>query len=121
MALGLEIELQEHLLRYLSRAEQLHEFEDWFTPLLWDMDAQNQGMRELFGSVSNLIAEFSRGDRTSESLEQELRELATAIRPFVGSVAPVKWIESEGVSVSEGSAWGGTATAVRPRRAYLAA
>jgi hypothetical protein len=76
MASELELEIQQHLSQYLKDAA-LHEFEDWFVPVLWDLaDSQDEGARELAGSISNLIAEYSRGDRTLESLREGLARVA---------------------------------------------
>ncbi len=79
MASKIESEIQQHLTQYLDGAIQLHEFEDWFVPVLWDIDeSDDERARELAGRVHVLMAEFSRDDRSEESLRMEL---ANAIRP----------------------------------------
>ena len=92
MASQQELEIQRHLARYLNGETQLHEFEGWFVPVLWDLaESDDEAARELAGSVENLIAETSRGDRTLESLHKELAHIASAFasqveqsaRPFV--------------------------------------
>ncbi|SPF43407.1 hypothetical protein SBA4_3030025 [Candidatus Sulfopaludibacter sp. SbA4] len=68
-----ELEIQRRLSQYLRGEKQLHEFEDWFVPVMWDLaESEDEPARELAGRISNLIAEFSRGDRTLESMRTEL-------------------------------------------------
>lgn len=80
MASEIALEIQRHLSRYLDGEIQLHEFEDWFVPALWDIDeCTEEGARELAGRIHILIAEFSRGDRTADSLREELGRIATTL------------------------------------------
>jgi hypothetical protein len=66
----LELGIQQHVMQYLSGVESLTEFEDWFVPVLWDIDDEDENTRELVGTMHILISEFSRGDRTLEGLRQ---------------------------------------------------
>ena len=69
-------EIQQHLAEYLAGRTKLHEFEDWFVPVLWDLaEGPDASARELAGRIHILIAEASRGDRTAQSLRQELTAL----------------------------------------------
>jgi hypothetical protein len=79
MASELELDIQLHLIRFLTGDSELHEFEDWFSPLLWNLAESNDPARELAGRIHNLIAEASRGDRSFESMREEL---ASVISPF---------------------------------------
>ena len=73
-------EIQEHLSEYVSGRIELHEFEDWFVSVLWDLaEEPDDAASDLAGHIHNLIAETSRGDRTLDSLREELAE---AVRPF---------------------------------------
>jgi hypothetical protein len=72
MASEIELGIQQHLLKYLSGEIQLHEFEDWFIPVLWSIDNKDESAREMAGEIHILISEFSRGDRTPESLREGL-------------------------------------------------
>ncbi len=72
MASELDLEIQEHVVEYLSGAASLAELEDWFVPVLWDIDHTDEDTRELAGTVHVLISEFSRGDRTLQGLREGL-------------------------------------------------
>jgi hypothetical protein len=86
MASDLELEIQRHLSKYLETGA-LSEFEDWLIPSLWDLsESHDEGARELAGSISNVIAEFSLGDRTFESFREKLDRLAL---PFVVPEEPL--------------------------------
>jgi hypothetical protein len=81
MASELEIEIQQHLCEYLDGKLQQHELEDWLIPTLWDLaESHDDGARGLAGRIENLISENSRGDRSNESLQEELTRIG---RPFV--------------------------------------
>jgi len=78
MVRELQSEIQDNVSRYLKSEISLQNFEDWFVPAMWDLaEGEDNESRRLAGSVSNMIAEYSHGYRS----EQSLREgLATAIR-----------------------------------------
>jgi hypothetical protein len=72
MASELELEIQQHLMQYLSGAMTLTHFENWFVPILWEVDDQDKSTREMAGTVHILISEFSRGDRSIAQFRQGL-------------------------------------------------
>ncbi len=72
MSSELELEIQQHLMKYLSGSVSLAEFENWFVPMLWDIDDTDERTRRLAGAVHILISEFSSGDRHEESLREGL-------------------------------------------------
>jgi hypothetical protein len=74
MSSELDLEIQQHLMQYLSGAASLTEFENWFVPVLWDIDDADEHTRALAGTVHILISEFSRGDRSLESLREGLAD-----------------------------------------------
>jgi hypothetical protein len=75
-----ELEIQQRLSSYLAGKLQRYEFEDWLIPTLWDLaESDDDAARELAGHINNLIAETSCGDRSMESLQEELTRVA---RPF---------------------------------------
>jgi hypothetical protein len=79
MASELQLELQQHLVEYLDGTLQQHELEDWLLPTLWDLaESDDEGSRELAGRIENLISEHSRGDRSTESLQEELTHYSMA-------------------------------------------
>lgn len=80
MSHELLLEIRDNLSRFVDGKLSLHEFEDWFVPVLWDLAESDDGeSRSLAGAVSNLIAEYSDGLRSETSLR---RELEKNIRPF---------------------------------------
>ena len=64
--------IQQHVMRYLADKESLAEFQNWFGPVLWDIDREDEHTRKLAGRVHILISEFSRGDRPLQDLNQGL-------------------------------------------------
>lgn len=68
----LEFEIQQHIMQYLSGSASLAEFENWFVPALWDVDAEDARSRGSAGAVHILISEFSRGGRNEETLREGL-------------------------------------------------
>jgi hypothetical protein len=77
----LESELRSELRKYLDGDIALHQFEDWFVPILWNIEEYQEPEAQLLaGRIHALISECSRGDRNQESLHEELEN---AIRPFV--------------------------------------
>jgi hypothetical protein len=70
----LELEIQQHLVQYSAGEASLAEFEDWFAPILWDIDEEDRDTREWAGTIHILISEFSRGDRTLQEFRDKLAE-----------------------------------------------
>jgi hypothetical protein len=70
-------EIQRELRRFLDGSIELHEFEDFFVPLLWDIESSGDDAAiELAGKIHILIAEYSRGDRSLASLREQLAQAA---------------------------------------------
>jgi len=87
MASELELEIQQRLSSYLEGRLERYELEDWLIPTLWDLaESDDDPARQLAGRIENLISENSRGDRSPESLREELTQIA---RPFVLALALV--------------------------------
>lgn len=73
--------IRDEVRRYIEREIQLYELEDCLTPMLWDIDARVEPKSTaLLGRIHILTTEYSRRDRTEESMR---RELESAIRPLV--------------------------------------
>jgi hypothetical protein len=85
MSSELNPEIQRHVIQYLNGTVSLAEFENWFVPILWDIDDEDERTRELAGTVHVLISEFSSGGRTLASLRENL---AAAIRIPVSDHKP---------------------------------
>jgi hypothetical protein len=88
-------EIQQHLAEYLDGNTKLHEFEDWFIPVLWDLaEDTDESARSFGGRVHILISEASRGDRSQDSLREELEALCL----------PFPFVRAEGYILSSGEA-----------------
>ncbi len=70
----LELEIQQHIQKYLAGQESLADFENWFAPVLWDIDDQPQEARELAGLVHVLLGELSTGDLSSAAFKSKLAQ-----------------------------------------------
>lgn len=73
MASELDLEIRQHLMHYVSGRITLADFENWFIPVLWDIDDQDGDTREMAGTVHLLISEFSRGSCSIGDFHQALR------------------------------------------------
>ena len=74
-----------------SGSVPLSDFENWFVPILWDIDDENRSAQEMAGIVHILLAEYSRGDRTLEALREELAGVARgSAAPVVGALISAK-------------------------------
>ena len=63
------------LLGILAAKPRCKDFEDWFFPVLWDLaEERDSESRRLAGSISNMMAECSRGDRSEGSLRAGLAD-----------------------------------------------
>ena len=83
-------QIREELRRYLAGGIKLYEFEDFFVPLLWDIDQYGDAVAiALAGSIHNLISEYSQHDRSLDSLREELMRIA---RPFGESSATLQMV-----------------------------
>ena len=80
----LDLEIQRHIIQYLSGSVPLSEFENWFVPILWDLDTESRSTQELAGAVHILLAEYSRGDRTLEAVRAGLAKVAQGSEDHVG-------------------------------------
>jgi hypothetical protein len=81
-------EIHRRLTEFLSGKTEFHEFEDWFVPILWELaDGTDETARQLVGQIHILIAEFSRGDRTADSLREELAKVVSQLSELTPSLA----------------------------------
>lgn len=62
----------------------LSDFENWFVPILWDIDRESRSTQEMAGAVHILLAEYSRGDRTLEAFREGLAKVAQGSEDHVG-------------------------------------
>jgi len=73
----IETNIRRKLAAYLAGATTLHQFEDWFAPILWDIDHADPEARELAGEIQILLSEYSRGDRSLDRVREELTRIAS--------------------------------------------
>jgi hypothetical protein len=80
MISGSQFEVHDKVSEYLRGCLCLADLESWIWHLLGDLDeSQDEGDRNIAGTIGSLISEYSYGDRTEESMR---KELADAIRSF---------------------------------------
>jgi hypothetical protein len=84
-----EREILRQLRSYLDGRLELHQFEDWFVPVLW-RDLGDDAARDLAAEIHILIAEYSRGDRSECSLREELHALSRPLAPNAVSAPTMK-------------------------------
>ncbi len=72
--------IRERVLSYVLGRCSPVAFEDWFTPIAWSIEKTGDwAARELVYQISTLLAEFSNGDRTEDSLRNELLALISVV------------------------------------------
>lgn len=69
-------EIRAWLARYLRSEISLREFQDWFVPATWDVDAaEDAATRELAADVDLRLAEFTNGHLTEQQLRSRLSRI----------------------------------------------
>jgi hypothetical protein len=79
MVSELQSEIHGKVFEYLHGRTGLAELENWLWPFLAALEDEDEDARNGAGVIGSLISEYSRGDRTEDSM---LQEMATIIRPF---------------------------------------
>jgi hypothetical protein len=93
----LELQLRQHLSKYLANQMTLRQFLRWFTPISLDaLESSRPGLQELAGEVELRLAEYMNGDWTEDDLRRLLRPIT---RTYVSSLFP-----GQGVASVSGSA-----------------
>jgi hypothetical protein len=78
---AIDLEIRDRLARYLNGDISLHDFEDWFVPVSWDIEQiHNSKANELAGEIELRLAEFSNGDWTEAELRSKLEPLVSIYR-----------------------------------------
>ena len=77
-------QIRQGLQQYLAGKIALHQFEDFFVPILWDIGRFcDTEASELAGEVHALTAEHTNGDRSLLSLREELARLARPVTTVI--------------------------------------
>jgi hypothetical protein len=75
---AIDLEIRDWLARYLNGDLSLHQFEDWFVPVAWNIEqTKNPKANELAGEVELRLAEFSNGHWTEAELRSRLEPLVS--------------------------------------------
>jgi len=73
-------------MQYLGGVESLADFENWFVPILWDIDDEDELTREQAGNIHILLAELSRGDLTTDEFRSRLADtIRTSYENYYGA------------------------------------
>jgi len=76
MTNAIDLEIRNWLARSLNGDISLHDFEDWFVPVSWDIEqTHNSRANELAGEVELRLAEYTNDDWTEDELRSELQPL----------------------------------------------
>ncbi len=65
---SLRTEIEKRLSQYLAGQSTLAEFHNWYIPIVWDIDAEPEGVKRFAHRLQLFLAEFSNGDRTEDEL-----------------------------------------------------
>jgi hypothetical protein len=83
MTAQLELEVYQHLVRYLSCREDLQSFRTWFDQNTWDRGSWDS---PLLGHIELALAELSSKHRTEDELRSVLR---SSLPPVTLQLAPM--------------------------------
>lgn len=90
MTAQLELEVYQHLVRYLTGREELQSFRTWFDQNTWDRGSWNS---PLLGHIELALAELSSKHRTEaelrEVLQSSLPQVTLHLAPMLSSVPNV--------------------------------
>jgi len=90
MTAQLELEVYQHLVRYLTGREELQTFRAWFDQNTWDHGSWNS---PLLGHIELALAELSSKDRTEdefrEVLQSSLPQVTLQLAPMLSSLPNV--------------------------------
>ncbi|HLX63606.1 MAG TPA: hypothetical protein VKX17_20215 [Planctomycetota bacterium] len=88
---NLYTQIVEHVASYLDNRISLNEFQAWFVPAAWDVEAGTceEVTFDLIRTIELYLAEYSSSHRTEDELRNLFKE-AVAIRgQFCGEIVPV--------------------------------
>ena len=79
---SLELEIREHLQRYLDGTNSLQEFEQWFVTRTWNVEQLNlPGSARLTHEINLRLAEYTIGHRSLDDLNDLLRSMLASAAP----------------------------------------
>ena len=92
MPSSIEVEISERVAQYVAGDLSLREFQEWFVPRSWGIDAAGDiHAAKLANEIELFLAEFSNGDWSEGELREKLRreclrsQLATSRVDLVGA------------------------------------
>ena len=74
----LDAQIRTQLARYLTRAITLDEFQEWFVPEAWAVEAGSLAY-DLAQTIELLLAEYTSGHRTEDELREEFGALTFSV------------------------------------------
>ena len=78
MEIFLDLKIREQVARYLDDDITLAQFQEWFAPVLWDIESRaNKAAIELAYEIELLLAELSQHHRTEAEFRELLAPLVT--------------------------------------------
>ena len=86
MLVDLEIQILDKLADYLVGEMSLRDFQNWFVPIAWDIEATGSpAARDLAYEIELHLAEYTSGHRTKKELREKLLPLVRNYTvPFEG-------------------------------------
>lgn len=81
------IEIRENLVRLLAHEQSLNSFTDWLTRSTWNINHENDEVRELVGEIHSALAEYSNRHLSAQELRQRLSALTASQRETISPAA----------------------------------
>ena len=95
MPSSIEVEIRERVAQYVAGDLSLREFQEWFVPRAWGMDAADDvRAAERANEIELFLAEFSNGDWSEGELREKLRRegLSSQVAKCRVDVAGAPWL-----------------------------
>lgn len=110
MQSSLDLEIREWLARYLAGEIPLRAFQEWFVPVVWNVEQSgDRAAEELAHETELRLAEFSNGDWTEQELRRKLLPL---VECYTVNMASKMSISSSSVVITSQMAYPGLAAGI---------
>jgi hypothetical protein len=94
MLSSIDQDIREMVARYVSGAVSLREFQEWFVPRIWNIDANGDAAgAQLANRIELLLAEYSNGDWTEEELRKKLTLYAQPLQEPLIVLREAPWLQ----------------------------
>jgi hypothetical protein len=78
MPASLDLDIREHLARYIAGDDSIDAFRDWFVPATWEVERGGDALAaQLAMEIELWLAEMEHGHRSEDDVKRHFAELMT--------------------------------------------